>query len=84
MAYVGGGLLALAAGLLAAAAYLDIPVSQTSLMELFGIQAGVVGALLVIQQPLPAKVAPSARGAGIGLLCSRFGHRGCWRLISPT
>ena len=53
VAYVGGGLLALAAGLLAAATYLDIPVPQTSLMELLGIQAGVVGALLVIQQPFP-------------------------------
>jgi exosortase len=75
MAYVGGGLLAAAAGLLAAATYLDIPLAQTSMMELLGIQVGVVGALLVIQQPFPAQVAPSARAAGIGLLSLGLGTR---------
>ncbi len=68
-------LLAVAATLLAAAAYLDISLSQMSLMELLGIQAGVVGALLVIQQPLPANVDPSARGAGIALLVLGLGTR---------
>ena len=75
VAYVGGALLAVAAALLAAAAYLDISLSQMSLMELLGIQAGVVGALLVIQQPLPANVEPSARAAGIGLLALGLGTR---------
>jgi exosortase len=44
-------------------------------MELLGIQAGVVGALLVIQQPFPTVVAPSARSAGVGLLSLGLGIR---------
>ncbi|HEX4143134.1 MAG TPA: exosortase/archaeosortase family protein [Pirellulales bacterium] len=75
VAYVGGALLAVATGLMVGAAYLDIPLPQASLMEMLGIQAGVVGALLVIQQPFPSQVAPSARAAGIGLLSLGLGIR---------
>ncbi|HTU25173.1 MAG TPA: exosortase [Pirellulales bacterium] len=68
LAYIGGGLMGVAAALLAMASYLGVSASVASVLELLGIQAGVVGALLVIQQPFPAKVDSSARAAGIGLL----------------
>ncbi len=75
LAYIGGGLLAVSAISLMCAMYLLFPVSATPLIELLAVQAGVVGSLLVIQQPMPKDVAPSARWAGVGLLCLALGTR---------
>ncbi len=55
--------------------YLDVSAAQASSIELLAVQVGVVGALLVVQQPLPREVPPAARWAGIGLLSFGLGVR---------
>jgi exosortase len=68
LAYIGGGIIAGAAAIFAAAMSLNLTAAQTSGLELFSVQLGVVGALLLIQQPMNNTVSSSARWAGVGLL----------------
>jgi exosortase len=76
LAYIGTSLLGCSALLLTAAMYFEMfSVSLTPTMELLAIQVGLVGALLVIQQPVPRDVKPSARWAGVGLLSLGLGTR---------
>jgi exosortase len=75
LAFVGGGLLLLSAGLMGAAISLLFPATQTPVIEMLAVQAGVIGALLVVQQPLPREVPPAARWAGVGLLAFGLGVR---------
>jgi exosortase len=75
VAYIGGGLIAAAAALMAVAASVDLPTGLAPIMQLLAVESAVVGSLFVIQQPLPTQVAPSARLAGFGLLGLGLGTR---------